>query len=84
MDDGEFEVLLIQKPSNLAELHGIITDLLKEKLEDAAYITFFKSSKVTVFAERKIAWTLDGEYGGEVQEVEIVNMEKRLKIVCEG
>lgn len=54
MDDGEFEVLLIQKPSNLAELHGIITDLLKEKLEDAAYITFFKSSKVTFSQKEKL------------------------------
>lgn len=83
LDDGEFEVLLIQKPSNLTELHGIVTALLKEKLEDAAYITFFKSPKVVVHADEKIAWTLDGEYGGEEQDVEILNMEKRLAIVCE-
>lgn len=84
LDDGEFEVLLIQKPSNLTEMHGIITALLKERLENAEYITFFKSSKVKVHAEEIIAWTLDGEYGGEVQDVEILNMEKRLAIVCEG
>lgn len=83
LDDGEFEVLLIQKPSNLAEMHGIITALLKEKLENAAYITFFKSSKVVAHAEEKIAWTLDGEYGGEEQDVEILNMEKQLAIVWE-
>ena len=74
LDDGEFEVLLIQKPSNLAEMHGI----------NAAYITFFKSSKVEVHAEERLAWTLDGEYGGEVQDVEILNMKNRLAIVCEG
>lgn len=84
LDDGEFEVLLIQKPSNLAEMHGIITALLKEKLKNAAYITFFKSSKVKVHAEERLAWTLDGEYGGEVQDVEILNMKNRLAIVCEG
>lgn len=84
LDDGEFEVLLIQKPSNLTELHGIITALLREKLEDAPYIAFFRSPKVIVHAECKLAWTLDGEYGGEVQNVEILNMEKQLKIVCEG
>ncbi len=84
LDDGEFEVLLIQKPSNLAEMHGIITALLKEKLNNAAYITFFKSSKVEVHAEERLAWTLDGEYGGEVKDVEILNMKNRLAIVCEG
>lgn len=52
LDDGEFEVLLIQKPSNLAEMHEIITALLK-KLENVAYITFFKSSKVVAHAEGK-------------------------------
>lgn len=83
LDDGEFEVLLIQKPTNLVELHGIITALLKEKLESNEYITFFKTPRVSVHAKEKTAWTLDGEYGGEEQEIEIVNMEKRLKIVCE-
>lgn len=84
LDDGVFEILLIQKPSNLAELHGIITALLKEKLENAAYITFFRSAKVAIHAEEKLAWTIDGEYGGEEWDVEILNMEKRLAIVCEG
>lgn len=83
LDDGEFEVLLIQKPSNLTEMHGIITALLKEKLEDAAYITFFKSPKLMIHADERTAWTLDGEYGGDEQDVEILNMEKRLVIVCE-
>lgn len=83
LDDGEFEVLLIQKPSNLTGMHGIISALLKEKLDDATYITFFKSPKVEIHAAGKIAWTLDGEYGGEEQDVEILNMEKRLEIVCE-
>ena len=83
LDDGVFEVLLIQKPTNLVELHGIITALLKEKLESNEYITFFKTPRVSVCAEEKTAWTLDGEYGGEEQEIEIVNMKKRLRIVCE-
>lgn len=41
LDDGKFEVLLVQKPSNLAELHGIITALLKEKIENASYYYLF-------------------------------------------
>lgn len=32
--------------------------------------------------KEKIAWMLDGEYGGEEQDVEILNMEKQLAIVC--
>lgn len=84
LDDGQFEVLLIQKPSNLGVLHEIVVALLKEKLESNGYIIYFQSSKVSVYAETKIAWTLDGEYGGEEQHVEIVNKEKQLMIVCEG
>lgn len=84
LDDGEFEILLIQTPSSIADLHGIVTALLKEKLESDRYIVFLKASGVSVHSEERIAWTLDGEYGGEEGDVEIVNMEKRLRIVCEG
>lgn len=84
LDDGEFEVLMIRRPTNLVELHGIITAMLKEKIESNEYMTFVRTSKVIIHAEEKIAWTLDGEYGGEEQDVEIVNMERCLEIVCDG
>lgn len=84
LDDGEFEVLLIQKPTNLVELHGIVAALLKEKLESDEYITFFKAPRVSIHAEEDIAWTLDGEYGGEERDVEIVNMKRQLRIVVAG
>lgn len=53
LDDGEFEVLLIQKPSYLIELHGIITALLREKLEDNKLITFLSLLKY-LFMQEKI------------------------------
>jgi len=84
LDDGEFEVLMIRKPSSIAELHGIVIALLKEKFESDRHIVFFKASCVLIQAEKRVAWALDGEYGGEEDEVEIVNMKKRLRIVCEG
>lgn len=82
LDDGEFEVLLVRKPSSIADLHKIVTALLKEKLESDRHIIFLKTSFVSVYADERIAWTLDGEYGGEEQAVEIANMRKRLSIIC--
>lgn len=83
LDDGEFEILLIKKPANLVELHEIMTALLKELIESNEHITLIKASRISVHAEERIAWTLDGEYGDEVQDVEIVNMKKKLSIICE-
>lgn len=80
LSDGKFEILMIRRPSNLMELRGIISALLGEK-ENSDHIVQLKASKVQIEAAEPIAWTLDGEYGGEHSEMEIVNDPCKLKMV---
>ena len=41
----------------------------------------FKSGHITFQSMEEIPWTLDGEYGGEHEEVVIENLNKQLKIM---
>ncbi len=79
-DDGLFEVTLIKKPKNPIELQEIIASLLIEQI-DTKYMYTFKTGFITFESLEEIPWTLDGEYGGEHDYVEIKNMNKQLEIM---
>lgn len=79
-DDGLFEVTLIKKPKNPMELQEIIAALLIEQV-DTKYMYTFKTGKITFESLEEIPWTLDGEFGGEHDYVEVENLRKQLQIM---
>ncbi len=81
-DDGVFEVTLIRKPKNLIELQEIIAALLIEQI-DSKYMISFQAYKVEFDCDQEVAWTLDGEFGGDHKIVEIENINQVLKIKTE-
>lgn len=81
-DDGEFEVMLIKKPKSLIGLQEIITALLIESF-DTKHMYTFKAKEITLESKEEIPWTLDGEFGGQHEEVHIVNKKQALEIMIE-
>ena len=81
-NDGEFEVTLIKKPKNPAELNEIITALLIESF-DTKYMYTFKSGELILESDEEIPWTLDGEFGGQHDKVHIMNKQQALKIMIQ-
>ena len=81
--DGEFEVTLIKKPKTIAELNDIITSLLLEK-PDSKYVTMMKASNIVFEAQEEIPWTLDGEFGGSHEKVEITNKKQAIQIMLQS
>lgn len=79
-DDGEFEVTLIKTPKNPLEFQSIVTALLI-KQADSQYMYTFKTKEIKLESLEDIPWTLDGEFGGEFDEVEIKNLNRQLHIV---
>ena len=67
-DDGLFEVTLIKTPKNPIALQEIIAALLIEQV-DTKHMYTFKTKKITFDSVEEIPWTLDGEFGGEHDEV---------------
>lgn len=81
-DDGEFEVMLIKKPKSLIGLQEIITALLIENF-DTKHMYTFKAKDIKLKSKEEIPWTLDGEFGGQHEEVHIINKKQALEIMIE-
>ena len=79
-DDGEFEVTLIKTPKNPLALQEIIAALLIEQI-DTKHMYTFKASSLKLESLEEIPWTLDGEFGGEHDEVLIENQRQKLRIM---
>lgn len=79
-DDGLFEVTLIKTPKNPIALQEILAALLIEQV-DTKHMYTFKTRKITFDSIEEIPWTLDGEFGGEQDYVEIENVQKAMEIM---
>lgn len=83
-DDGLFEVTLIKRPENIIGLNEIAAALVIEQFDSRHMFTFQTHSLVLECEEcDEVAWTLDGEYGGTHNKVEIKNCQKALDIMVD-
>lgn len=83
LDDGLFEVTLIRKPKNPMELSEIIASLTK-LIDDTDLIYTTKTAEICLCSEEEVAWTLDGEFGGEYREVRIVNERQAISLMTQN
>lgn len=80
LNDGLFEVLLIRKPDNPAELQKILDGVLRLKFDDK-HVRFLHTGKIAFYPEDEIPWTLDGEYGGKRRDVTVENYHSAVSII---
>lgn len=80
LDDGQFEVTLIRTPRNPIELNEILA-CLTNLIDDSDLVYTFKTSELTVTSKEKVAWTLDGEFGGEHQDLSIRSLKRQVNIM---
>ncbi len=83
LNDGVFEVTLIRMPKNPIELSLIAAALMNRDM-NTEYMYCFKSAEITFESDREVAWTLDGEFGGNHTKVTIKNCEKAMEIIVPG
>lgn len=82
LNDGVFEVTLIKMPRNPIELNdiiGFLTGITKE----SNMVYSFQTSCVKFTASEEIAWTLDGEFGGDHSVAQVTNRHQALEIIVE-
>ena len=80
LDDGEFEVTLIKSPTNPIELNEII-GYLTGIIHETKMVYAFKTSHIQIRSRSSVAWTVDGENGGEHWSVDIRNHHRCLNIL---
>lgn len=79
LDDGLFEVLLIRKPRNLAELNVTLSDILKRNF-NSDNVTLLHTSRISFSFDDDVQWTRDGEDGGIYRNVDVVNHHQAVRI----
>lgn len=79
-DDGLFEVTLIKMPRNPIELNEILASLAIKQI-DSKHMYSFRASEIRFESMEEIPWTLDGEFGGEHDDVLVVNKRQELAIM---
>ncbi len=79
LDDGMFEVTLVRRPKNPMELNDIMLALLNRDI-DANAMYCFRTAQLELESTEPVAWTLDGEYGGNPQSVRIRNLCREVEI----
>jgi len=80
MDDGLFEVILVRKARTLKEHQEIISALLTQ--EKTELLTIRKAGKITFRSTKPVAWTLDGDFGGEYTSADIENLRHALEVIA--
>ncbi len=76
LDDGVFEVTLIKKPSNPVELNEIAAAFMDRRINSECMYSF-KTGSLDIETDN-VAWTLDGEYGGNPTKISIRNARQSL------
>ncbi|MDE7341625.1 MAG: YegS/Rv2252/BmrU family lipid kinase [Lachnospiraceae bacterium] len=79
LNDGLFEVTLVKKPANLLEMNNIVKALVDKRVHSDAFRSF-KTSRITIESDQEVAWTLDGEFGGDHYKAVIENKNGALEI----
>lgn len=84
LDDGLFEITLVKMPKTFADMQAIINILLNfetMRSVDSDFLRVVTTRSARVTCAEPIAWTVDGESGGTVTEVEIGNVHKAIRVV---
>lgn len=82
LDDGEFEVLLLRKPRTPKDWQDVASALTNLQLPRSGAVEAFSAKSVTFTCDRPVAWTVDGEFGGERMETHVKVLPRAVRIVC--
>lgn len=82
LDDGQFEALLIRTPKTAKDWQSILTALTTQKLPEDGSVVGFTCKQAHFVSPQPLAWTVDGEFGGEYTDLDISNRSRALVIAC--
>jgi diacylglycerol kinase family enzyme len=80
--DGVFELLLVKCPEHIQDVGTIALALLNSEF-DNPYLEFRKIKRARIWTTSNTEWTLDGEYGGNPEEITFEIREKAIDIAVD-
>ena len=80
LGDGESELVLVRDPGNIASFAEVVNSVLTERF-DSNNLIILHTKKARFRFDRPVAWTRDGEAGGEYTDIEIRNIHRPVKLI---
>ena len=80
MCDGQFEVLLVRAPKNLAEITECIGAIRKQQY-NCRMMTFRSAKEIKIFTESDINWSLDGEMAPGSSGITVKNLHHAIHLL---
>lgn len=85
LSDGKFEAIFIRKPKKLSGYFRLLNDFRHKDYMVNRDFVYFKASNIQIQTDKNVAWTIDGEYAGDMNFVEIKNINKAIELaICES
>ena len=80
LNDGLFELTLLRLPKSITELSSILRDLMNQDYT-GPFFKIVPTSYAKFTFNKPVAWTRDGESGGEHTVIEFRNIQNAVKII---
>lgn len=82
LNDGKFELVLMDSPENAYELSQLLINLTQRKFEPPIHL--ISAGNIEITTDEPLDWTLDGEYVKGGTEFSIQNLHNAVKIILPG
>lgn len=82
--DGKYEVILIKKPKHKIGIVNVAINILFKRYNNEKHFIYMQGSNIKIIPKTHLKWTLDGEYGGRIKEVEIKNNKQEIELIIPG
>ena len=80
IDDGKFEVLLINKPKHRIQYISIFLDILFRRYQSKKFF-YRQGSDIVINSDKSLSWTIDGEFGGRANKTKIKNCKQAITFI---
>ncbi len=80
LDDGLFEIILIENPESLADFNDILDGILKQDYKRKNILPF-TARRIEITNCENVDWTLDGEYFKGTKNIVIENVNKAIDFI---
>ncbi|MBR3927908.1 MAG: diacylglycerol kinase family lipid kinase [Clostridia bacterium] len=79
LDDGKFELVLMESPQNAIELSQLLINLTQRRFEPPIHL--LNAANIEITTAQPLDWTLDGEYVKGETSFSIQNLHAAVKII---
>lgn len=81
LGDGRSELVLIKDTGKIESVGELLSAVVSQNYDDCDALTVLHTKKAKFTFDKPVAWTRDGEAGGEVTEIELCNFHAPVQLI---